>query len=94
MAAYIVALTTMFAFGGCAKEEDTSSCEWEKEYNTYLQKANAYASNPISSNCVAMKNAVLAFANKVDGCAAGKISAEVKASLNSSKEAVKSLSCN
>lgn len=72
IAAYLVAMATLivFALTGCEKD-DSSSCDWDAAYQTYIQKVNAFTANQSRSNCTALKDAALKLIDKIGNCEQG-----------------------
>ena len=72
IAAYLVAMATLivFALTGCEKD-DSSSCDWDSAYQTYMQKVNAFTANQSRSNCTALKDAALKLIDKIGNCEQG-----------------------
>jgi len=72
IATYLVAMASvvMISFTGCEKD-NSSSCDWESEYQAYMQKVNAFTANQSRSNCTALKDSALKLINKIGNCEQG-----------------------
>lgn len=90
---YFVALAALIVltFSGCTKEESVKSgaCNWDKEYEVFLQRSNDFSTNPSKSTCSALKTAALNVLNKLGNCT-GAEAAGIKAAA----DAWKDVDCN